>query len=149
MTRLLPCLTLLCALCAFKAHAQKDSAQRIPDTLMVDATTRDRTKVYAKAEKGPDYPGGPQAWVRDLKAALRQNTASLEDDGVTSMGTCEMQFVVYYDGTTGNVRALTMEQSRLAQVLAQFIEQTRHWTPARQNGLLVNAYLKVRVKYPQ
>src|SRR6202012_3714862 len=130
-----------CALCAYRAHAQKDPAQKIPDTLMIDAGTRDRTRVYAKPEKDPVYPGGAQAWVRDLKAALRQNTASLDDDGVTSMGTCEMQFVVYYDGTTGNVRALTMEQSRLAQVLAQFIEQTRHWAPAQQHGLPVNAYL--------
>ncbi|HTJ11765.1 MAG TPA: hypothetical protein VL547_07060 [Dinghuibacter sp.] len=149
MNRLLPSLTLLCLLCTLTARAQKDPAQKIPDTLMVDASTRDRTRVYAKAEKEPVYPGGPQAWIRDLKAALRQNTASLDDDGVSSMGTCEMQFVVYYDGTTGNVKALTMEQSRLAQVLAEFIDKTSHWTPARQNGLLVNAYLKVRVKYPQ
>lgn len=163
MTHVLSCFTVLCICCSLQGRAQQTTAPTHDtthsglsvtgttnaDTLLTDPATRARSEIFSKVEKEPIYPGGPGAWVRDLKNALKQNSASLDDDGVTSMGTCEVQFVVWYDGTAGNVRALTMDNSRLAEVVTQFIQHTSRWTPARQNGYVVNTYLKVKVKYPQ
>ncbi|TDX00882.1 hypothetical protein [Dinghuibacter silviterrae] len=135
-------LTLLILGCALHTYAQK------ADTLLISPHTQDRTQILRKVDTLPVYPGGAQAWVRDLKSAVKRNSASIDDDGIASMGECELEFVVWYDGTAGNVRALTMGNSRLAEVAADFINHTKGWIPAKQHGIVVNTYLKVKVKYP-
>lgn len=143
-------LTLLLAFAALASHAQqaRDTTKPKIDTLLISPHTQDRTEILHKVDKLPVYPGGPQAWSRDLKNAIKRNSASIDDDGIASMGECELQFAVWYDGTAGDVRALTMENSRLAAVVADFIQHTKGWTPALQHGIVVNSYLKVKVKYP-
>ncbi|HRN72430.1 MAG TPA: energy transducer TonB [Ginsengibacter sp.] len=61
-------------------------------------------------------------------------------------GTCRIKFIVRKDGHVSDVKAVTMEGTRLARILVDAIKDGPKWIPAEQNGHIVNAYLEIPVQ---
>jgi hypothetical protein len=141
MFRILTSLLLMTAI-AQGAWAQSES-------LPVDEATLEGHKVYNQVEHPATFPGGQKAWSAAIHKVLQQYTALLAQDGRQSRGECDLQFVVWYDGSVSCVRPTTMTNSILAQVLVDYIENQSRWEPAMQNGYVVNAYHRIKVTYPE
>ncbi len=62
-------------------------------------------------------------------------------------GTCRVRFIVSKDGSVSEVEALTMKNSKLAQIAVNAIRKGPKWTPAQQNGRMVNAYREQPVTF--
>lgn len=102
----------------------------------------DRT--FTKVEQPAVYPGGDSAWTSALGKLFSDNARALRH----TQGECQLQFIVHNDGTVVDVQALTMQDSRLARILIDFIKKGPNWIPAVQNGRPVHAYTRVTVTYP-
>jgi hypothetical protein len=117
------------------------------DTLLLDDGDQDKT--FTRVENPPYYLGGDSAWTAALKRVFGANRSILKRDGENSIGTCELQFIVTYDGSVVDVAAITMKDSRLAKILIDFIKTGPKWHPAVQNKYAVKAYHRIKVDYPE
>ncbi|MEO6869853.1 MAG: energy transducer TonB [Ginsengibacter sp.] len=92
---------------------------------------------YIKVEIEASFPGGSSEWSKYLKKTIERH-----GDEFTSSdyGTCLIRFVVDKEGNVSDVKALTMEHSKLAELAVQAIKKGPRWIPAMQNGHKVNAY---------
>ncbi len=83
------------------------------------------------------FPGGISEWSKYLKRTIERN-----QDEFTSAdyGTCLVKFVVDKNGVVSDVKALSMQNTRLAEVAIKVIKNGPHWIPAFQNGHKVSAY---------
>lgn len=103
----------------------------------------DRT--FTKVEQPAVYPGGDSAWTNALGKLFSRNARALGH----AQGECQLQFIVHNDGTVADVQALTMTDSKLAEVLIRFIKKGTRWTPPVRGGKAVVVYHKVSVTYPE
>lgn len=109
------------------------------------AVAEDEDKVFTKVEIEASFPGGDGGWLRYVKKAIESNIDDLTEAGES--GTCRVRFIVSKDGTVSNVEALTMKNSKLAEVAVNAIRKGPKWTPAQQNGRFVNAYREQPVTF--
>jgi periplasmic protein TonB len=93
--------------------------------------------VFMPVEIEASFPGGNAAWTRFVSKAIGDNR---DDFTEQDFGTCVVRFVVDTSGKVSRVEALTMKNTRLAEIAVNAIRQGPHWIPARQNGAYVNAY---------
>ena len=91
------------------------------------------------------FPGGDGGWARYVKKAIEGNIDELTDAGQS--GTCRVRFIVSKDGSASSVEALTMKGSKLAEIAVNAIRKGPKWTPAQQNGRMVNAYREQPVTF--
>jgi periplasmic protein TonB len=97
----------------------------------------DEDKIFTKVEIDAAFPGGADAWTRYVKKAIEAN---LDEFTETDYGICEVKFVVDKTGKVSNVEAITMKNTKLAEVAINIIRKGPNWVPAQQNGRFVNAY---------
>ncbi|MGN6533487.1 MAG: energy transducer TonB [Ginsengibacter sp.] len=90
-----------------------------------------------KVEVEASFPGGPQAWVKYISNAIKDNIDKLRR---SDYGTCIVRFIVDTEGHVSEVKAMTMKRSRLAKLCVDAIINGPKWNPAQQNGKFVNAY---------
>jgi TonB family C-terminal domain len=109
------------------------------------AVAEDEDKVFTKVEIEASFPGGDAGWGRYVKKAIEANIDELTEAGES--GTCRVRFIVSKDGTVSNVEALTMKNSKLAEIAVNAIRKGPKWTPAQQNGRFVNAYREQPVTF--
>ncbi len=124
------------------APPQEEKSQVIEVPKVV---AEDEDKVFTKVEIEAKFPGGDGAWARYVKKAIEGNIDELTDAGQS--GTCRVRFIVSKDGTVSNVEALTMKGSKLAEIAVNAIRKGPAWTPAQQNGRMVNAYREQPVTF--
>jgi TonB-dependent SusC/RagA subfamily outer membrane receptor len=106
-----------------------------PDTGKQRDTIPD--KVFTKVETEASFPGGQSAW---LKYIIRQIQASIDTFGKADYGTCVVRFIVNTDGTVSDVKATTMQGTKLAKTAVDAIKKGPKWIPASQNGHTVASY---------
>ena len=94
-------------------------------------------KIFTKVEIDASFPGGADAWSRYVKRAIEAN---LDEFTETDYGVCEVRFVVDKTGKVSQVEAITMKNTKLAEVAVNIIRKGPNWVPAQQNGRFVNAY---------
>ncbi len=107
------------------------------------ATTQVDNRIFLKVEKAPEFPGGAEAWDSFLRTVFQMHESELTRDDA---GTCKVKFIVRKDGSVSDVKAITMEGTRLARILVDAIKEGPKWIPAEQNDRLVNAYLEIPVQ---
>jgi protein TonB len=107
------------------------------DTLPVAKDSSD-DKIFTKVEVSAHFPGGDKAWGQYLRRYIENNLQALTDDNQS--GTCRVIFIVDKEGNVSNVNAITMRDSKLAEVAVLAIKNGPRWIPAMQNGRPVNAY---------
>jgi protein TonB len=106
------------------------------DSLPLAGDSSDR--VFTKVEVSAQFPGGNKAWAKYLTKYLENNLQALTDDNQS--GTCRVIFIVDKEGYVSNVKAISMRDSKLAEVAVLAIKNGPRWIPAMQNGKKVNAY---------
>lgn len=97
----------------------------------------DEDKVFTKVEIEASFPGGASAWTKYVTRAIQQNADEFTE---SDFGTCVVKFIVDRTGKVSQVEATTMKGTKLAEVATNAIRKGPNWTPAQQNGRLVNAY---------
>ncbi len=124
------------------APPQEEKSQVIEAPKVV---AEDEDKVFTKVEIEASFPGGDGGWTRYVKKAIEGNMDELTEAGQS--GTCRVRFIVSKDGSVSSVEALTMKGSKLAEVAVNAIRKGPKWTPAQQNGRMVNAYREQPVTF--
>lgn len=102
-------------------------------------------KVFVKVEKEASFPGGETAWVKYIKEQLNSNIGELQKDNKS--GTCVVQFIVDAEGNLSDITALTMQETKLAEISIEAIKKGPQWVPATQNGHIVKAYRRQPVSF--
>lgn len=97
----------------------------------------DEDKVFTKVEIEAQFPGGAGAWTKYVSRAI---SSSIDEFTESDYGTVVVKFIVSKDGTISNVEATTMKGTKLAEIATNSIRKGPKWTPAQQNGRMVNAY---------
>ncbi|MEO6819039.1 MAG: energy transducer TonB [Ginsengibacter sp.] len=102
------------------------------------AKQEDEDKVFTKVEIEASFPGGLSGWTKYVTRAINAEIDEISEDG--NFGTCVVRFIVDKTGNVSDVEATTMKGTKLAQVAVNAIRKGPKWTPAQQNGRMVNAY---------
>jgi N-acetylmuramoyl-L-alanine amidase len=95
-------------------------------------------QIFTKAEIMPAFPGGETAWNRYMEKVVKENIEALTKEGKEEM--CEVEFIVTPEGFVNNVKAKTMQNTKLADVLIEAIKKGPKWIPAIQNGRKVHCW---------
>jgi N-acetylmuramoyl-L-alanine amidase len=103
-------------------------------------TANDNQKIFVKLEQTASFPGGQPGWLKYISRVMQKNGNELIADK-NSEGTCKVRFIVDRDGKVSDVRAVTKQGSKLADVAVNAIKNGPNWIPGRQNGHVVNSYL--------
>ncbi|MFT3946275.1 MAG: N-acetylmuramoyl-L-alanine amidase [Agriterribacter sp.] len=101
--------------------------------------------IHQGVEKEATFPGGEGEWTKYISREINRYIDTLQRAGKT--GTCLAQFIVGRDGTISNVEALTLEGTKLSEVVVEAIAKGPKWNPAMQNGKKVRAYRKQPVTF--
>ncbi|MGN6604143.1 MAG: N-acetylmuramoyl-L-alanine amidase [Ginsengibacter sp.] len=102
--------------------------------------------VFTKLQKPASFPGGNTAWLKYITGVIQKNANALTEDK-ESQGRCEVRFIVSKDGRVSDVKAITKQDSKLAQVAINAIQNGPHWIPGMQNGRVVNSFVTVPVAF--
>lgn len=97
-------------------------------------------RIYSAAEVMPLFPGGKEAWNQYIYKKVKENVEILVAD--SSRGTCKVEFIVSPKGTVSNVKAITMEGTKLAALLIDAIKNGPEWIPAVDKGKNVYCWAK-------
>lgn len=110
-----------------------------------DHAIQEDDKVFIKVEKEATFPGGEAAWVKYISREINKHLDTLTTAKKT--GTCVVQFMVDTEGNVSNAEALTMKNTKFAEVVTDAIAKGPKWLPAMQNGIKVKAYRKQPVTF--
>ena len=99
--------------------------------------------IYTKVEVEPDYPGGPNGWVKYLTQHLKYPDAAVKKK---IEGTVLMQFVVNTDGTISDIKAISGPEELRASSI-KVIKESGNWISAMQKGKKVKCYKKQPITY--
>lgn len=102
-----------------------------------DNDQKNNAKNFIPLEKDASFPRGDQAWMKYIQQALMNR---LDEFNEADFGTCIVKFAVDAEGKVSDVRAITMQNSRLAEIAVNAIRKGPRWIPAQQNGSYVTAY---------
>lgn len=94
-------------------------------------------KVFTQTEVEASFPGGASAWTKYIIQKIQSNVDSLTEK---DFGTCLLKFIVNKDGTVSDVKATTMQGTKLADIAVNAIKHGPRWNPAQQNGHPVDAF---------
>jgi len=100
----------------------------------------DKEAIFTKLEKTASFPGGNSAGLKYITRAVQKNANELTADK-NSQGVCKVRFIVGKDGRVSDVKAITKQDSKLADVAVNAIENGPRWIPGMQNGHVVNSYV--------
>lgn len=105
---------------------ERSQAFELPKVLVLE---EDKTFTQVEIDASFQKNGG---WAGFVKAAIESNIEELVTEGRTV--TCRVSFTISKDGTVTDVQALTMKDSKLAQIAVDAIKRAPKWIPAQQNG---------------
>ena len=111
----------------------------------INKTAGDDDKIFTKAEVEASFPGGEKAWTKYITKVITEHIKDLAAENKS--GTCIVKFIVHADGTVTDVRATTMQQTKLAEITINAISKGPKWIPAMQNGRVVPAYREQPVTF--
>ena len=90
-------------------------------------------KVSIKIPQPASFPGGSSAWLKYISRVIQKNGNELIADK-NSEGICRVKFIVSKDGEISDVKAITKQGTRLADMAVNAIKQGPRWIPGEQNG---------------
>jgi periplasmic protein TonB len=109
-------------------------------------TVEDENQVFTKVEIDATFPGGVGKWKQYLEANCNN---AVPGDNNAPPGTYQVivQFIVSKDGSLSDVKALTNFGYGLEAEAIRVIKKGPKWTPAQQNGNIVNAFRKQPITF--
>ncbi len=106
----------------------------------------DEGKVFNKVEIEAAYPGGTAAWTKYLRNNLDANTP-VDNGASEGTYTVIVRFIVSKDGSISDVVAETKHGYGMEAEAMKIIKKGPKWTPAQQNGRMVNAYRRQPITF--
>ncbi len=106
----------------------------------------DEGKVFNKVEIEAAYPGGTAAWTKYLRNNLDANTP-VDNGAAEGTYTVIVRFIVSKDGSISDVVAETKHGFGMEAEAMKIIKKGPKWTPAQQNGRMVNAYRRQPITF--
>ena len=106
----------------------------------------DEGKVFNKVEIEAEYPGGGAAWAKYLRNNLDANTP-IDNGAAEGTYTVVVRFIVSKDGSISDVVAETKHGYGMEAEAMKIIKKGPKWTPAQQNGRMVNAYRRQPITF--
>jgi N-acetylmuramoyl-L-alanine amidase len=104
------------------------------------ASNNSADAIFTKLEQPASFPGGQTAWLKYITRAIQKNANELTADN-NSQGSCKVRFIVSKDGRVSDVEAISKQNTRLADVAVNAIENGPRWIPGMQNGRVVNSFV--------
>jgi len=101
--------------------------------------------IFTKVEIEAEFPGGDAKWTEYVKQAITANMDELKKDNHS--GTVELLFVVNLDGSVTGVQALTMQNTKLAELAVSLVNNGPKWIPAMQSGHTVKSFRKQKITF--
>ena len=102
-------------------------------------------KIFTRVENPAQFPGGEAAWSRYIKSIIEKNIIALVKNN--QPGTCVVRFIVDAEGYVSDVSALTLKDTKLAEVAINAIKNGPKWNPATQNNRVVVSYREMPVTF--
>ena len=91
-----------------------------------------------------DFPGG----VREFYTFLREKTVYPQQARDLNLeGTTQVQFVVYKDGTVGDVKVLRSSYPVLDAEAVRVVKMSPKWIPGKVNGKPVASYYRIPILF--
>jgi protein TonB len=103
----------------------------------------DMTIVFTKAEYPPLFPGGEKSWNQYMHEFCKVHKEAIQESG---SGSIVVQFIVDNQGDLFEVKTISEDQSKLAQLAVEAVKKSPRWIPATQNGRKVVCYYRQLVK---
>ena len=120
------------------------------DTISKTDTTpkrfEERDIVFNKAEKDPEFPGGPKAWVDYLRKNLNTKVAANNGAPVGTY-TVIIRFIVNKDGRLRDFTAETGYGFGMEAEVIRILKESPSWNPAMQNGYQVSFYMRQPITF--
>jgi protein TonB len=117
-------------------------------TKVVELPTKksDENEIFTKVEIEAGFPGGSAAFKKYLERNLNAN-APVENNAPPGTYTVIVKFVVSKSGAISDVTAETNLGYGMEQEAMKIIKKSPNWTPAQQNGSIVNAYRRQPITF--
>ncbi len=106
----------------------------------------DENEIFTKVEIEAGFPGGSGAFKKYLEKNLNSNTP-VDNGAPPGTYTVIVRFVVSKDGSISSVTPETSLGYGMEQEAAKIIKKSPNWTPAQQNGSIVNAYRRQPITF--
>ena len=96
--------------------------------------------IFAKAEKPPQFPGGPEGWrlylQRNLDVYLANRVLKIPEGKTQVTQTVKVRFLIDEQGTVSDLRVddLSEVHPKLAKEAIRIIKAGPKWIHAEQNG---------------
>jgi periplasmic protein TonB len=106
----------------------------------------DTAIVFSKVEVEAEFPGGTSAFGDYLKQNLRVNTP-VKNKAPAGNYKVIIRFIVSKTGDISGLYAETYFGYGMEEEVIRVIKKSPKWTPATQNGTVVNAYRRQPVTF--
>lgn len=117
----------------------------LQEVFVVGYATQDKNTIFEKVEEEAKFPGGDGEWSKYIARALNKELDALVKAKQT--GTCVVQFIVDTEGGISDVKAVTMQGTKLSEIAIEAIKNGPKWISATQNGEKVTSYRKQPVTF--
>lgn len=126
------------------------TAKKVPGTELTPTVTnialQPNDPIFTKVEVEAAFPGGSDAWKMYLMKHVKGSTP-VDEGWKAGVYQVIVQFIVYSDGTVGDVKTLNYAGSKTAAHCIDIIKNGPKWRPALQDGKKVAAYRKQPITF--
>jgi hypothetical protein len=106
----------------YDGEGKKITEEKIPQNFSQLAVDPDQDAAFRK---------GPDDWRKYISRGMKIRSRELDRE---DFGTVLMRFVIDADGRTTDIKALSMQDSKLAEVASFVLQRSPQWKPAIHNG---------------
>ena len=114
------------------------------DKIVVPPKVEEKEEIFKAVEQQPEFPGGMAELMRYLNNNLRYPPAA-QEQGIS--GRVSVQFVVSKTGAISDVRVIQPLHPSCDKEAARLISSMPKWIPGKQNGVPVNVYYTVPIRF--
>ena len=107
---------------------------------------REKSIVFTRTEKMPEFPGGDSAWRNYILNNLNPNIP-VNNGAPIGTYTIITRFIVNQDGTLQDITPETIYGYGMEAEARRILIASPKWIPAKQNGYVVRCYIRQPVTF--
>lgn len=115
-------------------------------TVIEVKSDKDPNRPIAKPDEQASFPGGDSAWLVFLKMNLNSGLPARNGAEVGTYSVI-VKFIVSKDGSVADVYCENDPGYGMCEEAVRLIKKGKKWIPAKQAGVIVNAYRRETVKF--
>ena len=126
-----------------QSSTKSDSTLKVQNELTIEA---DDDRIFNKAEKQPEFPGGQTLWQEYLRKNINMEVP-VKNGAPAGTYNVIIRFVVGRDSTLRAFAKQTGFGYGMEDEVIRVLKQSPKWIPAKQNGYSVSFYLRQPVTF--